>query len=194
MVLVCVVMTALSASPGGVSAQSNRVVNDPDSPSGTEYDIPLEEARRDAAGGPNGAGRSRTRRPGGTGSAAPGPGGGAGGSGTSGEGSGAGSGLFGAGISANGPSSGDDGSGRVRIDPDGGTRGGRGGSGEPGDGGRARPGKPAPLGSIPPPLRADGSGPAGSWWPALLAAAVLAAGGGFGLLIARMRARGGTTS
>jgi hypothetical protein len=191
----CVGVLALTASLAGVQPMSAAAQSggraDPRTPSGTEYDIPLEEARRDAAGGPNGAGRSRTRRPGGTGSAAPGPGGG--GSGTSGGGSGAGSSLFGAGISAAGPGSGGDVRGRDRSDPAGGTQGGR-GSGEPGDGGRVRPGEPAPLGSIPPPLRADGSGRVGSWWPALLAVAVLAAGAGLGLLITRLRARGGTTS
>jgi hypothetical protein len=175
------------------SAQSGRA--DPGSPGGTEYDIPLEEARRDATGGANRAGRSRTQGPGRTGSAAPGPRGGAGGSGVAGGGpSGTGSPIFGTGISANGSGPGGDERVRGRSDSGGGTRGGRGGSGEPGDGGRTRPGEPTPLGSIPPPLRADGSGPAGSWWPALLAAAILAAGAGFGLLIARLRARGGTTS
>lgn len=166
------------------SAQSGRA--DPGSPGGTEYDIPLEEARRDATGGANGAGR--TRRPGGTGSAAPGSRGGAG-VGPSGTGSP----IFGSGISANGSGPGGDERGRGFSDSDGGTRGGRGRSGELGKGGRARPGEPVPLDSIPPLTRGEGSG-VESWWPSLLAAAVLAAGGGFGVLMARMRARGGTTS
>jgi len=178
-VLMVTALLGAFVTPVEAGAQDGRA--DPRSPGGTEYDIPLEEARRDAGGAPNGAGRSRARRPGG-----------AGGSGTSGGGtSGADSNLFGAGVSATNSSPRGDARGGDRGDPDGGKRGGREGSR---GGGRARPGEPLPVGSIPPLARADGSGAAGSWWPALLAAVVLAAGAGLGLLITRLRARRGTTS
>ena len=184
--LVGAALVAVASAPGIAAAQTGGRA-DPRSPSGTEYDIPLEEARREAAGGPSGAGRSRTRRPGGTDSAAPRSGGGR--SGTAGGGLPAGSTLFGAGISATGSSPGGGERGKNRSDPEGGRQGGGGSS----PGGR-RPGEQSPLGSIPPLVRAEGSGVGGSWWPALLAAAVLAAGAGFGLLIARLRSRRGGAS
>ena len=58
---VAIVFLALTAP--AVPAQERGVIIDPDSPAGTEYAIPLEQARRDAAGPnalprPDGAGES----------------------------------------------------------------------------------------------------------------------------------------
>jgi hypothetical protein len=46
-----------------VSAQDGGVIIDPDSPAGTEYAIPLEQARREAAGGDAAPGPGRAGEP-----------------------------------------------------------------------------------------------------------------------------------
>ena len=52
----------LLAVPSGVGAQTDDVFVDPDSPTGREYDIPLERARRNADPAPSAAsGGSRSR-------------------------------------------------------------------------------------------------------------------------------------
>lgn len=48
------VLGGAAAFPGGASAQEEGVFVDPDSPAGTEYAIPVEEARREASGDPDG--------------------------------------------------------------------------------------------------------------------------------------------
>src|SRR5688500_10175816 len=46
---------ALGAGAAPAAAQQDEVFVDPDSPTGREYDIPLERARRDAVQGPGSA-------------------------------------------------------------------------------------------------------------------------------------------
>ena len=54
----------LTFDAAAVSAQEDRVFIDPDSPAGTEYAIPLEQARREAAGGgPTNQGRAGNGQP-----------------------------------------------------------------------------------------------------------------------------------
>lgn len=50
-VCAAVALACLFASAGGAGAQSDGVHVDPESPAGKEYALPLESARRDAAGG-----------------------------------------------------------------------------------------------------------------------------------------------
>src|SRR5215216_4332513 len=65
--LVAVVALGLVVPGAGVaSAQDSEVHVDPDSPAGKEYALPLDSARRDACGSPDGTGGS-----GGTGQSAP---------------------------------------------------------------------------------------------------------------------------
>jgi hypothetical protein len=57
-------VTLLTFDAAMVSAQEDGVFIDPDSPAGTEYAIPLEQARRDAAGGgPTTRGRAGDGQP-----------------------------------------------------------------------------------------------------------------------------------
>ncbi len=56
--LACLVSLAL---PGAATAQDDEVFVDPDSPTGREYDIPLERARRDATSKPDPEAASRSR-------------------------------------------------------------------------------------------------------------------------------------
>ena len=62
--LVALVALGLVGSGGGVvSAQDNGVHVDPDSPAGKEYALPLDSARRDTSGSPNGTGASGQSAP-----------------------------------------------------------------------------------------------------------------------------------
>jgi len=168
--------------PGSAAAQSG-VGADPRSPGGREYDIPLEQVRRDARGS-NGSSSGGSRESRG-GADAPSAGGfrGTGGPPTGARPGAASTGsdaLFGAGISSSADGASRDGGTR---DVGGGTTQ-RDGRARGATGGAAR----GPDGSIRPLLGA-GTNAWGSWWPAVIAAGVLGAGAAVGLLIARRRRR-----
>lgn len=182
--------------PGSAAAQSG-VGADPRSPGGREYDIPLEQVRRDARGS-NGSSSGGSR--GGANSPSAGGFRGTGGPPTGGRPGAASTGsdaLFGAGISSsvNGASRGagtrDVGGGTTQRD--GKARGATGGAARGPDGSRipadrlSPPADRPPLGSSP--LLGAGTNAGGSWWPAMIAAGVLGAGATVGLMIARRRRR-----
>jgi len=105
--------------PSGATAQEPVQV-DPDSPAGVEYQLPLEQARRDAA--PGGGGGRRTRSGGGSGAPVP---------------------LFGAGITRDGSQSGGGADGNRGGAEQSGDRGDRGASGA--DGGEATGSRAGPA-------------------------------------------------
>ena len=151
------------AMPSAAIAQSNRP--DPDSPAGVEYELPLDQTRKDLSD--DGGGGDRGSRDGGS---------------SAGGGGSDSAPLFGAGIApGNGGSAGGSGDGADRGGATAGARGGSSGDGEPGGKGAS----PQPAGPTIAEARTGAdSGGTGLLIPGI-ALAVLLAGGLIGLVLRR---------
>jgi hypothetical protein len=192
--LAAVLGLAVMAPAPAVAAPGDAII-DPNSPAGTEYDLPLDRARDETSGsvGRRGSG-SRGSGSRGSGSASGLLAGGGGNAGAAGSTAGGRAPLFGVGIAAAGESV-DRGSG---ADARGGSGDGSEGKGSPrsGDGSplaqAGEAAKRAQEAAALPGSRSDTK--AARTWLAALAAAILAAGGLVGLLVRRASRRTGEPS